>query len=142
LFEFDVMAIAVMRRCAGQRCAERLEGNRLHPPASTSLAPIRHFVSAPIAMSAAPEGEQPDEHGEQRANQSWPKPVPGTQSQKKTFVLDFSQASSLDDAYNVINAAIGFAQFDLDAFVDILRGGFGHFEYGEEIKVRAQCGAV
>jgi RNAse (barnase) inhibitor barstar len=54
---------------------------------------------------------------------------------QKEFLLDFSNCNNLDDAYHVFNNKIGFSEFgfNLSALIDILRGGFGHFEYDEDI---------
>ena len=54
---------------------------------------------------------------------------------QKEFLLDFSNCNNLNDAYNVFNNKIGFSEFgfNLSALIDILRGGFGHFEYDEDI---------
>jgi len=48
----------------------------------------------------------------------------------KTFLLDFSNISSEADLWDEVNKKIGFGGFgrNLDAFEDILSGGFGHFE--------------
>ena len=47
----------------------------------------------------------------------------------KEFVLDFSSVKTFGECYDVINDKLGFDGFgrNLDALVDILRGGFGHF---------------
>lgn len=44
------------------------------------------------------------------------------------IVLDFSRVDTLDDLWDEINSKIGFPDFgrNLDALVDLLRGGFGH----------------
>eukprot|EP00285_Hemiselmis_virescens_P002748 CAMPEP_0173415376 /NCGR_PEP_ID=MMETSP1356-20130122/84828_1 /TAXON_ID=77927 ORGANISM="Hemiselmis virescens, Strain PCC157" /NCGR_SAMPLE_ID=MMETSP1356 /ASSEMBLY_ACC=CAM_ASM_000847 /LENGTH=87 /DNA_ID=CAMNT_0014377619 /DNA_START=201 /DNA_END=464 /DNA_ORIENTATION=- len=55
----------------------------------------------------------------------------------KTFTLDFTECSKLPLAYDEINRVIGFSGFghNLDAFSDLLQGGFGHFEGGEKITI-------
>ena len=52
---------------------------------------------------------------------------------KRVFAWFFQL--NLDDAYHVFNNKIGFSEFgfNLSALIDILRGGFGHFEYDEDI---------
>lgn len=53
---------------------------------------------------------------------------------KKRFVLDGRKIRSEEDFYDQIDAQIGCPGRNLDALVDVLRGGFG-FEAGEEIIV-------
>ena len=56
---------------------------------------------------------------------------------EKHFLLDFSPAQTNDDLYDEIQEKLGFPEFgrNLDAFIDILRGGFGHFEYDEYVNL-------
>ena len=56
---------------------------------------------------------------------------------KKEFVLDGQNMNTLDEFYDEVQRVLcplfkGFGR-NWDAFNDILRGGFGTFEYGEEI---------
>ena len=57
---------------------------------------------------------------------------------KKEFFLDFSNCKNLNEVYHVINNKIGFAKFgfNLDALVDILRGGFDHFDEDDDVVLR------
>ena len=54
-----------------------------------------------------------------------------------TIELDFRQVHSDDDAWDEIDRKLGFNGFgrNLDAFVDVLRGGFGHFTVNEFAKL-------
>jgi RNAse (barnase) inhibitor barstar len=56
---------------------------------------------------------------------------------KKHFIIDGEKMQNKMEFYNEIHRVLcpKFAGFgkNLDAFVDILRGGFGNFSYGEPI---------
>lgn len=57
---------------------------------------------------------------------------------KKTFIIDASQFSDLEGFFEHADEVLceGFTSGrNLDAFHDILRGGFGAFEFGEEIEL-------
>ena len=60
-------------------------------------------------------------------------------SKKKKFEIDCNNIYNLNDFYNEIvkNLCAQFYGFgrNLDAFEDILRGGFGSFEFKEPIKI-------
>ena len=51
----------------------------------------------------------------------------------RQIVLDFSDVTTASDCWDELNAKLGFPGFgrNLDALVDVLRGGFGHFSYPE-----------
>ncbi|NWF95738.1 MAG: barstar family protein [Candidatus Thorarchaeota archaeon] len=58
----------------------------------------------------------------------------------KEFVLDGSNMVSVDGFYDEVQRVLcpdfsGFGR-NLDALNDILRGGFGTFEYGDQIRIR------
>lgn len=51
--------------------------------------------------------------------------------------LDFREVGSNDDMWDEIDRKLGFKHFgrNLDALVDVLRGGFGHFTVDEYVKL-------
>ena len=58
---------------------------------------------------------------------------------KKTFVINGDNFSDLSGFYDEVQGVLtehfeGFGR-NLDAFNDILRGGFGRFDYGENIQI-------
>ncbi len=59
------------------------------------------------------------------------------QSKKKTFFLRGEKIKSLDSFYDEVQEVLGGRGFgrNLDALIDLLRGGFGLFDYQEEILV-------
>jgi hypothetical protein len=61
------------------------------------------------------------------------------------FELDFSEATTMNGVWDEVNLKLGFDGFgrNLDALTDVLRGGFGHFQPWEEIRlvVRGRPGA-
>ena len=57
----------------------------------------------------------------------------------KTFIIDGGTFSNLEEFYNEVQKVLtdnftGFGR-NLDAFNDVLRGGFGKFEYEEQIEL-------
>jgi RNAse (barnase) inhibitor barstar len=58
---------------------------------------------------------------------------------KKTYIIDGNKFSNLEGFYDEVQKTLtdkfdGFGR-NLDAFNDILLGGFGRFEYGEPIEL-------
>lgn len=55
----------------------------------------------------------------------------------KTFTLDFRKITSMDGLWDTVDSKIGFKGFgrNLDAFNDLLRGGFGHFEMDDSVTI-------
>jgi RNAse (barnase) inhibitor barstar len=57
----------------------------------------------------------------------------------KTYIINGDNFSNLDGFYDEVQKVLtdnftGFGR-NFDAFVDILRGGFGRFDYGEPIEL-------
>ena len=59
---------------------------------------------------------------------------------KKEFILDGSKINSIEEFYDEVESVFcpNFKRFgrNLHAFNDVLRGGFGVYELGEEVVVR------
>ena len=56
------------------------------------------------------------------------------------YIIDGNEFDSLDGFYKVVDKTFSYPEFgfpcsNLDAFVDFLRGGFKHHEYGQPIKI-------
>ena len=56
------------------------------------------------------------------------------------YIIDGNEFNSLDGFYKVVDKTFSFPEFgvpcsNLDAFIDFLRGGFKHHEYGQPIKI-------
>ncbi len=58
---------------------------------------------------------------------------------KPIFIIDSNNFETLEGFYDEVQSVLtnNFTEFgrNLDAFSDILEGGFGKFEYGEPIKI-------
>ncbi len=60
--------------------------------------------------------------------------------QRYEYVIDGEQFNSLEEFYKIVDKTFSYPEFEfpcsnLDAFVDFLRGGFKHHNYGQPIKI-------
>mmetsp|Transcript_21597 Transcript_21597/g.47266 ORF Transcript_21597/g.47266 Transcript_21597/m.47266 type:complete len:134 (+) Transcript_21597:210-611(+) len=97
-------------------------------PSSTSgPPPSRRGEHSPVADSST---------------QVSPDAGPDPAGEVKLFVLDLSKVYNMLDFHLAVRSALcpqfpGYGK-NLDAFVDILRGGFGSFEYKEHIRLHVR----
>jgi hypothetical protein len=91
-------------------------------------AEIQHNLVC-LRMRSGTETGDDDADEAQREQEARANPI--------TIELDFRQVGSADDLWDEIDRKLGFDGFgrNLDAFTDVLRGGFGHFQPWEFIKL-------
>ena len=71
------------------------------------------------------------------ADEEDPEAVANARANPVIIKLDFREVGSNDDMWDEIDRKLGFEGFgrNLDALVDVLRGGFGHFTVDEYVKL-------
>ena len=60
--------------------------------------------------------------------------------QRYEYIINGNEFDTLEGFYKIVDKTFSFPEFGfpcsgLDAFVDFLRGGFKHHEYGQPIKI-------
>ena len=132
-------AMAVGASVQLERLAQRraLRPALLDTPRQSGLAAaVGEGVGGGAAGDSAGGGAGGEEEEEEEEARARANPI--------TIELDFRQVGSDVDMWDEINAKLGFDDFgrNLDALVDVLRGGFGHFENWEYVKLVVHGRAV